>query len=47
MDYDYYNDIKNWYDWGWQDEEDLKIYVQAEWITPEEYEEITGIEYTP
>lgn len=40
-----YNSIKKYYDMGKYTDEQMKIFVKAEWITEEQYKEITGIEY--
>lgn len=43
---DYYAIAKRYYDKGYYDKDDVKIFVQANKITPEQYEEITGEPYT-
>ncbi len=40
-----YNSIKRYYDMGKYTNEQMKVFVQAKWITDEQYREITGIEY--
>jgi uncharacterized XkdX family phage protein len=40
-----YNSIKKYYDMGKYTDEQMKVFVGAEWITPEQYKEITGVEY--
>lgn len=40
-----YNSIKRYYDTKRYTDEDVKIFVQAKWITAEQYEEITGVPY--
>lgn len=40
-----YKIVKRYYDKGYYDEEDVKVFVRAGKITPEEYEKITGIPY--
>lgn len=40
-----YNSIKRYYDSNRYNNEDVKIFVAAKWITPEQYKEITGIPY--
>lgn len=40
-----YSSIKRYYDTGRYDDEDMKIFVLAKWITEAQYAEITGIPY--
>lgn len=40
-----YNSIKRYYDMGKYTDEQMKVFVQANWITAAQYEEITGITY--
>ncbi|AQU79706.1 XkdX family protein [Planococcus faecalis] len=40
-----YNSIKRYYDSNRYDNDDVKIFVKAKWITAEQYQEITGIPY--
>jgi uncharacterized XkdX family phage protein len=40
-----YNSIKRYYDMGKYTKEQVKIFVKAGWITPEQYQEITGEPY--
>lgn len=40
-----YKVVKRYYDKGFYDKEDVKKFVRAGKITPEEYKEITGEEY--
>lgn len=40
-----YNSIKKYYDMGKYTTDQVKVFVQAKWITAEQYETITGIEY--
>lgn len=40
-----YNTIKRHYDAGRYTNEQVKIFVQAKWITEEQYKQITGIDY--
>ncbi|NGP46918.1 XkdX family protein [Bacillaceae bacterium SIJ1] len=41
--------IKKYYDGGFDGytNEGVKIFVLANWITPKQYKEITGIDYVP
>jgi uncharacterized XkdX family phage protein len=39
--------IKYYYDRGYYTNDDVKVFVEAGYITPEEYEQITGEPYTP
>lgn len=40
-----YSSIKRYYDSGRYTKDQVKVFVQAGWITPEQYQEITGDEY--
>jgi uncharacterized XkdX family phage protein len=40
-----YTSIKRYYDTGRYTKDQVKIFVQASWITPEQYETITGDAY--
>ncbi|MEC1778394.1 XkdX family protein [Schinkia azotoformans] len=40
-----YNSIKRYYDMGKYTLDQMKVFVQAGWITPEQYTEITGEPY--
>jgi uncharacterized XkdX family phage protein len=40
-----YNSIKKYYDMGKYTNEEMKIFVKAEWITEEQYKEITNVSY--
>lgn len=42
-----YEDIKYYYDRGFYTKDNVKIFVVAEWITEEEYKQITGDDYAP
>ncbi|MCY8025653.1 XkdX family protein [Bacillus sonorensis] len=42
MKYPTFSDIKQFYDWGCYTDEEMREYVSINWITPAEYEEITG-----
>lgn len=41
-----YTSIKRYYDSSRYTAEQVKVFVKAEWITPSQYEEITGTPYT-
>ncbi|MFJ7976520.1 XkdX family protein [Peribacillus sp. NPDC096379] len=41
-----YNSIKRYYDMGKYTDDQMKVFVQATWINPEQYEDITGKAYT-
>lgn len=43
----FYDSIKRYFEMGFYTTEDVKIFVQAGWITEEQYKEITGIDYEP
>jgi uncharacterized XkdX family phage protein len=43
---DMYPSVKRYYDMGKYTDEQMKVFVKAEWITPEQYLEITDVEYT-
>ncbi|MCY7858641.1 XkdX family protein [Bacillus sonorensis] len=45
MKYPTFSDIKQFYDWGCYTDEEMREYVSINWITPAEYEEITGRSY--
>lgn len=40
-----FNSIKRYYDMGKYTNEQVKIFVMANWITAEQYKEITGENY--
>lgn len=40
-----YNLLKKYYDMGIYTDENMKVFVACGWITPEEYQEITGKPY--
>jgi uncharacterized XkdX family phage protein len=40
-----FNSIKRYYDMGKYTNEQVKIFVMANWITAEQYKEITGEDY--
>lgn len=40
-----YNSVKRYYDMGKYTDEQMKVFVQAKWITVDQYKEITGIKY--
>lgn len=40
-----YSSIKRYYDMGKYTKEQVTVFVQAKWITPEQYKEITGDVY--
>ena len=40
-----YDSIKRYYDSGRYTDEQMKVFVLAGWITPEQYKEITGVDY--
>ena len=42
---DYYTIVKRYYERGYYTTDDVKVFVEAKKITPEQYEEITGDEY--
>lgn len=42
---DWYTAIKGYYDEGLYTNDDVKIFVSAEWITSEDYKQITGEDY--
>lgn len=44
---DWFNIVKRHYDANRYNEDDVAVFVQAGKITPEQYEQITGIEYDP
>lgn len=43
---DWYTIVKRHYDAGRYTKDDVKVFVQAGKITPEQYEQITGEAYT-
>ncbi|MEK5100391.1 MULTISPECIES: XkdX family protein [Bacillus] len=45
MKYPTFSDIKQFYDWGCYTDEEMREYVKINWITPDEYEKITGRSY--
>ncbi|MEC5225228.1 XkdX family protein [Bacillus licheniformis] len=45
MKYPTLADIKQFYDWGCYTDEEMREYVKIKWITPAEYEDITGRSY--
>ncbi|USK56582.1 XkdX family protein [Cytobacillus solani] len=38
--------VKMYYDYGWASPEQVAVYVKFNKITPEEYKEITKLDYT-
>ncbi|WP_083317834.1 MULTISPECIES: XkdX family protein [Staphylococcus] len=40
-----YNSLKYLYDEGLYTNEQFKIFVRVNWVTPEQYFECTGVEY--
>lgn len=42
---DWYSKVKRYYDKGFYSNEQVKVFVEAEKISPEEYEQITGEPY--
>ena len=46
MPLDYYSIVKRYYDRGYYTKDDVKVFVRAGKITPEQYEEIVGESYT-
>ncbi|WP_084028869.1 XkdX family protein [Bacillus sp. J33] len=40
-----YADVKYYYDRGFYTNDNVKVFVRAEWITPEQYQEITNEPY--
>lgn len=42
---DMYTKIKRWYDSGFWSIKKVRDAVERNWITEEEFEEITGVEY--
>ncbi|MNT01068.1 hypothetical protein D3C72_1355200 [compost metagenome] len=45
MALDYYKMVKNYYDKGYYTPENVGAFVKANKITPEQYQQITGMEY--
>ncbi|RCK11083.1 XkdX family protein [Bacillus licheniformis] len=45
MKYPTLADIKQFYDWGCYTDDEMREYVRIDWITPAEYEQITGRSY--
>ncbi|AYQ17341.1 XkdX family protein [Bacillus paralicheniformis] len=45
MKYPALADIKQFYDWGCYTDDEMREYVKIDWITPTEYEQITGRSY--
>ncbi|MFT0804083.1 XkdX family protein [Bacillus swezeyi] len=45
MKYPTLADIKQFYDWGCYTDDEMREYVKIDWITPAEYEQITGRSY--
>jgi uncharacterized XkdX family phage protein len=43
---DWYTSIKQYYDMGLYSKDNVKVFVAAGWITAEQYQTITGDEYT-
>ncbi|MEC2153106.1 XkdX family protein [Bacillus velezensis] len=43
--YPEFADIKQFYDWKCYTDADIRTYVEIDWITPEQYEEIVGKPY--
>lgn len=44
---DWTSTIKGYYDEGLYTNDDVKVFVNAGWITEEDYKTITGEEYAP
>jgi uncharacterized XkdX family phage protein len=40
-----YEDVKYYYDQGYYTNDEMKIFVQAAWITPAQYKTITSADY--
>ncbi|WP_307892429.1 XkdX family protein [Bacillus swezeyi] len=45
MKYPALSDIKQFYDWRRYTDEEMVEYVRINWITPAEYEQVTGWSY--
>ncbi|MCY8911032.1 XkdX family protein [Bacillus atrophaeus] len=43
--YPEFADIKQFYDWKCYTDSDIRTYVEIDWITSEQYEEIVGKPY--
>ncbi|MGP9042091.1 XkdX family protein [Cytobacillus kochii] len=43
----WFNAIKGYYTEGFYSNDDVKIFVQAAWITADQYKQITGVNYVP
>lgn len=41
----WYDSVKRYYNMGFYTNEQMKIFVVADFITAEQYKEITGVEY--
>lgn len=39
--------VIQFYKQGFYDSNDMKLFVQIGWITPDKYKEVTGIDYVP
>lgn len=39
--------VLQFYKQGFYDSSDMKLFVQVSWITPEQYKDVTGIDYVP
>ncbi|MEH6940764.1 XkdX family protein [Bacillus sp. JJ722] len=42
---DWFPSIKEYYELGFYNNENMKLFVKVKYITAEQYKEITGIEY--
>lgn len=38
--------VIKWYKEGHYADENFKLFVRCGWVTPEQYKEVTGVEYT-
>lgn len=45
MDNIWFRSVKKYYEMGFYSNDDVKVFVQAEFITEEQYKKITGEEY--
>ncbi|WP_406944473.1 XkdX family protein [Halobacillus sp. SY10] len=41
----YFETIKQYYEWNLYDNKDVADFVEYDWLTPAQYQEITGEEY--
>lgn len=37
--------VIQFFNMGFYDADDMKLFVQVQWITPEQYKDTTGVEY--